>query len=45
VARLVVLVCAVGLLVALAGAAAGLGWVALGLTDVIGEDSGATLAS
>ena len=43
VARIVFLVCAVGLLVALVGAAAGLGWIGLGLTEVIGDDSGATL--
>jgi hypothetical protein len=43
VARVVFLVCAVGLLVALVGAAAGLGWVGLAVTDVISADSGATL--
>jgi hypothetical protein len=39
----VFLVCAVGLLVAIVGAAAGLGWIGLGLTEVISDDSGATL--
>ena len=41
--RVLFLVCAVGLLVALAGAAAGLGSVALWETELISTDSGATL--
>jgi hypothetical protein len=41
--RVVFLVCAVGLLVALVGAAAGLGFLGLGATELISADSSATL--